>query len=35
MFAHLVEVVRLRSGCGDIQFLDMFGSDVNDFVDVL
>ena len=35
VFAHLVEVVRLRSGCGDIEFFDMFGSDMNDFIDVL
>ena len=35
MFAHLVEVVRLRWGCGYVEFFYVFGSNVNDLIDVL
>ena len=35
VFAHLVEVVGLRLGCGDIQLLNVLGSDVDDLIDVL
>jgi hypothetical protein len=35
MLAHLVEVVGLRLGCGDIQLLNVFRSDVDDLIDVL
>ena len=35
MCAHLVEVVGLRWGCGDVQLFDVLGSDVNDFIDIL
>jgi hypothetical protein len=31
----LVEVVRLHGSCGHTQFLDVPGSDVNHFIDVL
>ena len=35
VFAHLVEVVGLRWGDGDVQLFDVFGSDVDDLIDVL
>jgi hypothetical protein len=35
MFAHLVKVMGLRWGGGDVQLFDVFGSDVDDLIDVL
>jgi len=35
VFAHLVEVVGLGWGCGDVQLFDVLGSDVDDLIDVL
>ena len=35
VFAHLMKVVGLGWRCGDVQFFDMFGSDMEDLIDVL
>jgi integrase/recombinase XerD len=35
VFAHLVEIVGLRWGGGDIEFFNMLRPDVDDFIDVL
>ncbi len=35
VFAHLVEVMGLRGGGGHVQLFDVFGSDVDDLIDVL
>ena len=35
VFAHLVEVMGLRRGCGDVPLFDLLGSDVADLIDVL
>ena len=35
VFAHLVEVVRLGWGCGYVELFYVFGSNVNDLIDIL